>query len=241
MGRDLRVVLVAAVLLAIGLFGVAAGAQGKAPPTNRGATQGRADPKMVERGAYLARIAGCGDCHTPMKMDPALGVLAPDMSRAFSGHPQGGAKPGGKLGEKDVGLIGPTFTSFQLPFGTVYAANLTPHETGIGNWTEQQFVQAMRTGMHLGDPKARPILPPMPWQNLMGATDQDLKAIFAYFKSLPPIANAVPQPEVQPAVYEQLTRAYAKMREQAPTGMDANMKKRAMEPQQKKQGPPKPR
>ena len=60
------------------------------------------------------------------------------------------------------------------------------------------FIQALRTGKHLG--MGRPILPPMPWQNLSHATTEDLRAIFAYLKSLPVIENRVPDP-IPPAVH----------------------------------------
>jgi hypothetical protein len=52
------------------------------------------------------------------------------------------------------------------------------------------FVKAMRTGRHMG--VSRPILPPMPWQSLAGLNDPDLKAVYAYLRSLPPIKNRVP-------------------------------------------------
>jgi hypothetical protein len=54
------------------------------------------------------------------------------------------------------------------------------------------FIQALRTGKHMGT--GRPILPPMPWLMYMQMTNDDLKAVFAYLKSLPPISNAVPDP-----------------------------------------------
>jgi cytochrome c553 len=56
------------------------------------------------------------------------------------------------------------------------------------------FINAMRTGKHLGVKEGRPILPPMPWENLNRLSDEDLKAIFAYLKSLPAIKNKVPDP-----------------------------------------------
>jgi hypothetical protein len=62
----------------------------------------------------------------------------------------------------------------------------------MGLWTEEIFIQAMRTGKHMGS--GRPILPPMPWQGLAQATDEDLKAMFGYLQSVPPIKNAVPAP-----------------------------------------------
>jgi hypothetical protein len=89
-------------------------------------------------------------------------------------------------------VISPTFTAFKTPFGKSYAANLTPDlETGTGKWTEEQFVKVFRTGKHMGD--GRPILPPMPWSSLAKLSDDDLKAIFAFTRSLPPVKNMVPQ------------------------------------------------
>lgn len=77
------------------------------------------------------------------------------------------------------------------PWGASFAANLTPdNETGIGTWNEEMFVNALRTGKHLG--AGRPIMPPMPWELVRQHSDEDLKAMFAYLKSLKPIKNKVP-------------------------------------------------
>jgi hypothetical protein len=54
------------------------------------------------------------------------------------------------------------------------------------------FIKAIRTGTDMGE--GRPILPPMPWQNYRQMTDDDLRAIFAYLRTLKPIENAVPDP-----------------------------------------------
>jgi hypothetical protein len=71
--------------------------------------------------------------------------------------------------------------------------NLTPDsETGLGSWSEQMFIEMSRTGRHMG--KGRPVLPPMPVASLTAATDEDLRAIFAFLKSLPPVKNRVPDP-----------------------------------------------
>lgn len=86
-----------------------------------------------------------------------------------------------------------TNTAFAGPWGISYTANLTSDElTGIGAWTEDIFIGAIRTGRHWG--QSRPILPPMPWQVYGQMTDEDLGAIFAYLKSVPPIRNQVPEP-----------------------------------------------
>jgi hypothetical protein len=90
-------------------------------------------------------------------------------------------------------------TVFAGPWGISFAANLTPDkETGLGKWTEAMFIQALRTGKHEGQPTGREIMPPMPWASLSHGTlaspDADLKAIWAYLRSLPPVKNRVPEP-----------------------------------------------
>lgn len=84
-----------------------------------------------------------------------------------------------------------TNSAFAGPWGVTFSANLTPDQnTGLGIWTEDMFIKAMRSGKHLGT--SRPIQPPMPWSWVGTATDADLKAIFAYLRSVPPITNHVP-------------------------------------------------
>ena len=84
-----------------------------------------------------------------------------------------------------------TNTAFAGPWGISYAANLTADaNTGLGIWTEKMFVDAMRTGRHMG--AARSIVPPMPWMSLGHATDEDLKAIYAYLRTVTPVVNHVP-------------------------------------------------
>ena len=58
--------------------------------------------------------------------------------------------------------------------------------------TERQFVDTLRSGRHLG--RGRQLLPPMPWFNYGQMTDDDLSAVWAYLRSIPPIENRVPAP-----------------------------------------------
>jgi len=170
------------------LASLLAGSAFAAPPDSKG---------VVERGGYLVRTMGCHDCHTPLKMGPK--GPEPDMTRMLIGHPaELKMPPAPDLGKGPWMMsAAATMTAFAGPWGTSFAANLTPDpETGVGRWTEKTFVEAMRTGKHLG--KGRPILPPMPVASLAAASDEDLLAIFAYLKSLKPVKNAVPQP-VEPA------------------------------------------
>jgi hypothetical protein len=182
-------------------------------PTNV-VTPARAETKSVseiERGAFLVKMGGCTDCHTPMVFDPNIGMPVPQMDRFLSGHPNGAPRPSGEPKGHDQAVIGPTFTNFRLPFGTVFAANLTPDpETGLGNWTKDMFIRAVRTGRHMGG-TGRPIVPPMPWPTLAQQSDEDLSAIFAYLQSLPAIKNEVPQPEVPGPVLDGLAGSYDKM------------------------------
>ena len=195
-----RFVAAAAALLVLGAAARAADAPKKAQ-----------DPKLVKRGAYLVRLGGCADCHTPAKFDPDLGMPVPDQTLAFAGHPEGAPDPASSLAGHDMAAIGPTFTSFRLPFGVVYTANLTPDAaTGLGAWTKEMFVTAVRTGRHMGG-HGRPILPPMPWPTLAQQSDADLEAIFAYLHSIPAIRNDVPAPKVPDQAMDGLAAAYEKM------------------------------
>jgi mono/diheme cytochrome c family protein len=166
------------------------------------ASSARTSPDLraqVERGAYLVTIGGCNDCHTPWKTG-ASGP-EPDMSRMLSGHPETyrinapAAAPDGEW--QQAALMGRTNTAFSGPWGVSFTANLTPdRNTGLGIWTEEMFIKTIRTGRHWG--VARPILPPMPWFNYRKMTDDDLKAVFAYLRSIPPVTNHVPDP-ISPA------------------------------------------
>jgi len=159
----------------------------------------------VARGELLVRLGGCTDCHTPMRFDPDLGIPVPDTSRRLSGHPEGAPDPVGTPGQGDQAVIGPTFTSFRLPFGVVYSANLTSDpETGLGRWTVDEFVATLRTGHRKGT--GRVLLPPMPWQNLAGASDEDLRAIYAYLQTVPAVVNHVPASQVPDEVVAHLTQ-----------------------------------
>jgi len=158
-----------------------------------------ADP--VERGRYLVALGACSDCHTPMKMGD--NGPEPDMARFLSGHPEGmEMTPAPALDGMWVYAGSATNTAFVGPWGTTYAFNLTPDEnTGLGIWTEEMFVDAIRTGKHMG--QSRPIMPPMPWPAYSQATDEDLKAIYAYLRTIPAIVNRVPEyqpPATPPAV-----------------------------------------
>jgi len=165
-------------------------------PTPEDAKPAAAAQTPVERGKYLTTVGGCNDCHTPKTFGPN-GPEA-DMTKELSGHPASDKipavpqklfPPAGGFGTLTNGHL----TAWIGAWGISYAMNLTPDKaTGLGSWTEQMFIDALRSGKHQGTGRA--ILPPMPWNWYRNMTDDDLKAIFAYLQSLPPISNAIPDP-----------------------------------------------
>ena len=115
----------------------------------------------VARGRYLVTLMSCNDCHTP-----GYFYGAPDTTRRLSGS--------------DIGWIG--------PWGVVHARNLTPDSaTGIGTWTKEQIVHALRSG---NTPDGSQLAPIMPWMNYSTIIDEnDAMAIASYLKSLPPVTH----------------------------------------------------
>jgi mono/diheme cytochrome c family protein len=157
-------------------------------------TQHQPTPQdAVARGKYLVNVMGCNDCHSPKMMTPQGPV--PDTGRLLSGHPATEQLPPYDANTaKAYVLFNMGGTAVKGPWGTSFSANLTPDDSGIGNWSEEQFIKAMKQGKWKGMDNSRTLLPPMPWQGYTQMTDEDVKAIFAYLKQLKPINNVVPAP-----------------------------------------------
>jgi hypothetical protein len=191
-----RVALLACLPVAVALSGCNRPAN-EPPGVNAvpSATAPAGAPAMsqVERGKLLINGGGCHDSHTPNLMTPR-GPEA-DITNLLSGHPESAGVPQPFKGE---GQPWSTHTNDHLTawsgaWGVSFAANLTPDQnTGLGIWTEEMFLNALKQGKHMGT--ARPILPPMPWNWYGQLPDEDLKAMFAYLKSIPAISNRVPVP-----------------------------------------------
>jgi mono/diheme cytochrome c family protein len=119
---------------------------------------------QLKRGEYLATIMDCGGCHT-------TGALTgkPDTKRYLAGS---------KVG-------------FQIPgLGIFYPPNLTPdRETGLGAWSKDDIVKAVRTGVR---PDGRQLVPVMPYPHYSKLTDADAQALATYLKSLKPVRHAAP-------------------------------------------------
>ncbi|HEY5917726.1 MAG TPA: diheme cytochrome c-553 [Chryseolinea sp.] len=147
--------------------------------------------ELIKRGKYLVTIGACHDCHSPKIFTPEGFDI--DTTRILSGHPANDEIPK-TLNTKDWVLFSNDLTAFVGPWGVSFSANLTPDDTGIGNWTFDQFRRAIRKGLYKGLEGSRALRPPMPWQMYKTMTDDDLNAVFTYLKSIKPVQNLVPPP-----------------------------------------------
>lgn len=147
---------------------------------------------LVKRGEYLVSTTGCDDCHSPKKMGPMGPELIPELR--LSGHPENVALPSvdTSVVGKGWALFAPGQTATVGPWGASYAGNITSDATGIGGWTEEQFMNCIKKGIFKGLEGNRPLLPPMPWYVMKNMTDEDLKAIFYFLKTTKPVKNVVP-------------------------------------------------
>lgn len=119
---------------------------------------------LAKRGAYLVNgPAACANCHTPRNPDFSL-VAGKDFAGGFH-------------------IVDPAFD--------VYSANITPDkDTGIGKWSDEQIMRAIRQGI---DDEGKIIFPPMPVPTYNNMSDDDVKAIVAYLRTIPAVHNEVPQ------------------------------------------------
>lgn len=127
-------------------------------------------PELVKRGAYLANsVTLCMDCHSTR-----------DWSR-FSGPPIAGTLgQGGELFSRDFGFP-----------GNFISKNITP--AGVDDWTDGELYRVITTGVNKsGDP----IFPVMPYLNYSKLATEDVHAIIAYLRTLPPVENEIPESEV---------------------------------------------
>ena len=146
---------------------------------------------LIKKGNHLVNTIGCNECHSP-KIMTERGPI-PDPDRLLSGHVANEILPNYNIEtNKNYVLFNMNGTAAIGPWGTTFAANLTPDDTGIGTWTEMQFKNAMKHGKYRGLEGSRQLLPPMPWQGYSELSDEDLKAIFLYLRSIKPVENIVP-------------------------------------------------
>ena len=156
---SLRTRRAAAMFAALGVAGLGLAALAFSRP----GTAHMSQAEKIALGERITYIAACNDCHTP-------------------GTFYGNADAKRRLSGSELGWEG--------PWGVSYPRNLTPDvETGLGSWSEEDIVRAIRTGQR---PDKTPLLPPMPWPMYAHMTDEEAYAVAAYLKSLPPVKHRVP-------------------------------------------------
>ncbi|MCG2418559.1 diheme cytochrome c-553 [Aequorivita sp. F47161] len=151
------------------------------------------EESILQRGEMLVKAIGCHDCHSPKKMSDKGPIFDPDL--LLSGHPANYSLPEyDPETAKNYVLFTPGLTAAIGPWGTSFASNLTPHDTGLAGWSEKEFLTAIKHGKYKGMENGRNLLPPMPWQTISLLPDSDLKAMFAYLQTIKPVDNLVPPP-----------------------------------------------
>jgi mono/diheme cytochrome c family protein len=135
----------------------------------------------------LAFLAGCEDAIAPVdpatRAAPDAALVAKGAALAAVGNCYGCHTP--REGQAFAGG-----EPMHSPFGTIYSTNITPDpETGIGRWSEQAFVRAMRSGVRADGAH---LYPAFPYDRFTRATDDDIRALYAYLGSLPPVRNTPP-------------------------------------------------
>ncbi len=127
--------------------------------------------ELLVRGEYLVNAAGCIDCHTLTHDRPFAGGVKIDAT----------VGPGLKL--------------------TFYSPNISSDSvTGIGNWTEADFVKSLREGI---SPNGSYYYPVYPWRSYTKVTDDDARAMFAYLRALPPVVGFTPKSDIGFPIYNQ--------------------------------------
>jgi len=153
-------------------------------------------PERLEIGQAVVEGWNCSFCHTPQIEGPN-GKLISDPKRFMPGHPADEEVPT----VPDMIITSPEWMEFLDNLDStvwasdnmlVFSANLTPDdETGIGNWTEVEFVETIREGRHRGI--ERRIKYPMPWRELSELSDEELISVYEYLMTLEPVNNKVPE------------------------------------------------
>lgn len=159
-------------------------------------TQAISNDSLIKRGSYLVNAMGCDDCHSPKQMGAHGPEIIPELR--FSGYPS--SRPLAKVDTNVIkngwALFGPDLTNAVGPWGMSFAANISSGETGIGTWSEKQFMKVIREGKLKGLDGSRDLLPPMPWFVYKNLNDDDIRSIFAFLKSTKPVENIVPAPKL---------------------------------------------
>lgn len=142
------------------------------------ATTPHQDNDLVEHGEYLANILRCTTCHTPNLEEYSAEELNEEQTRVLALFPR-------EALNRELWLAGGRTFNFG-PAGSVTASNLTAHETGLLDWTDEEIKATLQTGVSRDGRRMHGIMP-----TYNGLADSDLDALVAYMRTVEPIENAV--------------------------------------------------
>jgi mono/diheme cytochrome c family protein len=175
--RFARVVAILLLMFCIGLGVMALMLPQSVPPRDISI---KADTAMLERGDYLFNaVLGCPVCHSERNWDL---IGAPPVP------PIGGGRPCYSSADKPPGMAG--FDGFP---GTVCFRNITPHPTGVGQWSDGELMRAIREGINKD---GKTLFPTMPYFIYADLADEDVKAVIAYLRTLPAVDRDLPATEL---------------------------------------------
>ena len=139
---------------------------------------------LRDRGGYLVRLGRCGHCHTPRPASGSKRLHRADLE--FGGGRRYSTANYFEELDPDPSYAAPP--SAAGPAEIVVSPNITSDPSGIAYYDEQVFIQTIRTGKVAG---VRPLTWAMPWNVFRNLTDDDLRAIFLYLRTVPPVRHRV--------------------------------------------------
>ena len=155
--------------------------------------------QAVTRGAGARLAAGCAAAGVLLLVSAAA-AQAPAAAEIARGKYIFGATTGCGCHTVPDGPLNAGGAKFEMPFGTVYAPNITPdRETGIGSWTDEQLIAAIRSGRR---PKGERLIPIHPYASFNGMAAADLRALVAYLRAVPPVRRPNTPNEITVPLFE---------------------------------------
>ena len=157
-----------------------------AEPTRQGLRFCLALFALVVAGAWLDASPARAAAPTPAEVARGKAIFGATGGCGCHTKPKDPANAGGRR--------------YDGPFGTVYSTNITPDkETGIGGWTDDQIITAIRHGRR---PNGERLIPVHPYTVFNGMAEQDLRTLVAYLRTLPPVNRKTPPKKITVPLFE---------------------------------------
>ncbi len=132
-----------------------------------------------------------------LSVAPALAATPAEVAR---GKYIFGATGGCGCHTESKGAVNAGGRKYDVPYGTVYSANITPEtKTGIGGWTDEQIITAIRLGKR---PNGERIVPVHPFTSFNGMAEEDLKALVAFLRTVQPVSRTTTPKKITVPMFE---------------------------------------